>query len=488
MEEADRKGKTDFRRPIDCDGRPAATREESDVRSGQSGSGDIEEAGSRGGNASAADQELSAAATMPSSISRSGISRNPLSSTTSFTQSSTPSAHNIPELDPLARDPKSLRKHYHILHLSLEQYFRRHQANETLSVTLTFARDVRSSYEAQRHLNSLNNAIRKRYGGYFWVLQLHHCGRIHFHLVIPAGFDCHNDTDLEAWARKDRYSPAQKRASMNRALRTESDWWEAKAASHGFGRIEVAPIHSTGEWLSKYLLKRPTGVQLNFLEKRTRFWGCSKHLKAGTIKFSWVSAGAKLGRQRKAAWAATHGCNSLEEVRERFGRHWGYMFLCDMEYARRVSSCSEQVMEPSLTSAGSAASPLSSPAETPPSICLEDDSSCGGAGAPRQDPRSGSDGAVWARRTSAPQGAGSSDRSAAEGGAPDARGADSRAHDCGSRPSTRPAFRWLPDPSGRPQPDVTATIRHRSPANTRILPVKMPSSSAVNDNKKDLAS
>ena len=412
----------------------------------------------------------------------------PLSSSTSLTQSPAPSVHRIPELDPSARDPKSLRKLYYILHLSLEQYFLHHQVEKTLFVTLTFARDIRNSREAHRHLNSLNNAIRKRYGGYFWVLQLQHCGRIHYHLVIPAGFDCYTGTDLEAWSRKDRYTPAYKRASMNPALRAESAWWEANAASHGFGRIEVAPIWSTGERVSKYLLRRPTGVQLNFLQKRTRFWGCSKHMRAGTIKFSWVSAGAKLGRQRMAVWAAKFGCNSLEEVREHFGRHWGYMYFCDTEHARRVSSSSEQVVEPSLTSAGTAASQISPPVSSPCTVVLE-----------KILP---AEAQALRAKSSAPvpkELSGLGGHRPTKGGAGTDRVFEGRPGEALEEPiaeimtadrDTRLSGQALGRHThrGRPQTDVTATARPQLAMNTSPLIAKMPSLSAVQNKSKDLAS
>ena len=258
-------------------------------------------------------------------------------SSTSITQSPPPRV--IPAFDP-SRKPRSLAKSYEILHVSLDNYFRLHPVASTLFVTLTFAKDVRCPKEAYRRLNSLNNDVRKRYTGHFWVLHLHQSGRLHYHLIIPAGFDCHNGTCLEDWYPKNNRSPAQKRASMNPRLRVESYWWQTTARSHGFGIVEVAPIYSNAEAIRNYLLTRPTDSQLSALPPRTRFWGCRKHLKIGTTNFGWVSPGAKMGRQRMAAWAANYGCSSMEEIREHLGPHWGYFYKCDQEHARRVANSS----------------------------------------------------------------------------------------------------------------------------------------------------
>ena len=58
-------------------------------------------------------------------------------------------------------------------------------------------------------------------------------------LCFPVSFDAHIGTDLDAWARRNAHTDAQRKAAMNQALRAESDWWTSKTAAYGFGRVEV---------------------------------------------------------------------------------------------------------------------------------------------------------------------------------------------------------------------------------------------------------
>ena len=128
-----------------------------------------------------------------------------------------------------------------------------------LFVTLTFPKHTRSTKAGHEKLNSLLNAVRKRHKDYLWVLEPQASGSIHYHLLIPVDFDCHDGTDLEAWSEKfvpmenacfhsERFGrtglctrDTYQRSSMSPALRAEDDWWQVAAEAHGFGRVQVAP-------------------------------------------------------------------------------------------------------------------------------------------------------------------------------------------------------------------------------------------------------
>ncbi len=116
---------------------------------------------------------------------------------------------------------------------------------------------------------------------------------------------------------------------MNAELLIESDWWDAAASASKFGRTEVAPIYcDTGEPIRKYLTKQSWRQgDWPFEEtKHFRFWGCSASVKAGTIQFSWNTSAGRQCRQNIKAWAQERGCHSLDEVRKKVGRQWGWYY------------------------------------------------------------------------------------------------------------------------------------------------------------------
>jgi hypothetical protein len=238
---------------------------------------------------------------------------------------------------------KSIAKSQTLLRLTIEQLLRSRGLNHVLFITLTFADDVRSTHEAQRRLNSFLNKIRDRHTGYIWVLQPHASGAIHFHMLLPVDFDAHKGTDVWMWRRTQHASDTAKYSSMNPALREESDWFAVNARLFGFGRSEVAPIYSEKpEAIGNYLARQDwrTG-QWPFVETKSfRFWGCSRHLRAGTMAFSWVSERARVFRAKLREWclSALHVAaddqhrireleeNAFRELHRRFGPRWFLRF------------------------------------------------------------------------------------------------------------------------------------------------------------------
>ena len=237
---------------------------------------------------------------------------------------------------PLARN---IQKSQLLLANVIDNLFVKHTASMILFITLTIP-GVRSTKEAHRRLNSLLNDVRPRYGKYAWVLQPQRSGVIHYHLLVPVTFDTHRGTDLDAWANRTLYDDAARLELMNGYLRAESDWWQARAPLFGFGRIEVAPVYSTGEQVSSYLTTQDwrSGHWPFEEEKSFRFWGCSRSARAGSVKFSWYNLGGQLCRLRLREWAQQKGCNSLEELRTKLGDHWGWQFHYHLEQVLRGDS------------------------------------------------------------------------------------------------------------------------------------------------------
>lgn len=228
-----------------------------------------------------------------------------------------------------APGPRNLAKSFYLLGITIDNLFRRMGVERVLFVTLTFPDHVTSVREAHRRLNSLLNKLRKRYGNFVWVLQPHRSGRIHYHLLIPVQFDCHKGTLLNAWSELKAYSPADRLHAMNPELRAESDWWTKAAEAHGFGVSQVAPVYSDGVRVRKYLQNRRWATQhWPFVERKSiRFWSCSKGLRSGSTNFSWNTTGGKIYRQKLAEYAATENCTSLDQLRRKLGRYWGWYYL-----------------------------------------------------------------------------------------------------------------------------------------------------------------
>ena len=251
----------------------------------------------------------------------------------------------------------AFRNSRRLLELTIETLLDRLGVAQVLFITLTFKKPIRRSTKAaQKELNSLLNTIRERYDGYLWVLEAHMSGGVHYHLLVPVDFDCHDGTDLDAWREKSfpmegQYfrseNPARcgvctrdnyLRNSMNPALRAEADWWQSTATSHGFGRVQVAPIYSNAECMRAYLTKQDWRTRpWPFKERKNiQFWRCSANLRVGNVKFAWATPGARQGREQMAAWARDYyGCESMDDLRCLLGPRWGYIYRCEMVWGKR---------------------------------------------------------------------------------------------------------------------------------------------------------
>jgi len=233
---------------------------------------------------------------------------------------------------------KTFEKSRYLLRQTVESLFNRHHHSRVLFVTLTFPAAVNSVVYAHKRLNSLLNAVRRRYQGYLWVLEPTLNGAVHYHLLIPVNYDLNTPHDLLLWRDRAGFSDDERLREMCPALREDHDWWQENARSHGFGRTTVEPIHSNAEAVAKYLSKAwwADGPWPFIETKHVRFWSCSASLRAGTMKFAWNSPGARKGRHEMQEWAAGNGCASIDELHARLGRHWGFMYKTDRERAERL--------------------------------------------------------------------------------------------------------------------------------------------------------
>ena len=263
----------------------------------------------------------------------------------------------------------SFAKSQFLLNATIDNLIRKHPVTHVIFVTLTFPNKILNPGVAQKKLNSLFNALRKRYGCYVWVLGWHASTGIHYHLLIPVPFDCHTGSDLSAWSSPLGTTTAaidrEQRNAMNPELQAESEWWHDNAPGYGFGRLQVAPIHSNGEAIRKYFLTQAQPAAHALVGVRhVRFWSCSKNLRCGTMRFSWNSTRATQYRALLREWAAEHDCFSWDDLPDCFGPRWFLSFRDFLKNSERDAQASQGTSDAVRQVAGLLIPPDASPSET----------------------------------------------------------------------------------------------------------------------------
>lgn len=187
-------------------------------------------------------------------------------------------------------------------------------------LTLTFADHVTDIREAQRRFNSLRaGVLAERYRDFIVVVERQKNGRIHFHLLVVLSLDIRTGFDFEAIAKQDY-------KSANAGLRSEWAFWRRTAKDYGFGRTELMPVQSTADGIAKYLGKYIAKHidQRREDDKGARLVRYSASARQCSSRFAWTGAKSKLWRKQLAQFATSHGCWSMEMLRERFGPNWAY--------------------------------------------------------------------------------------------------------------------------------------------------------------------
>jgi hypothetical protein len=191
-------------------------------------------------------------------------------------------------------------------------------------LTFTFADDVRAIKEAQRRFNSLNShAMKGRYLAWVAVVQRHHDGRIHLHLVVVSKEDIRTGFDFAAIKRRDY-------RSASAYLRKEWKFWRTTAPKFGFGRTELLPVRTDldrfGAYVARYLAKQ-YGTRRE--EKGARLVRYSKGWRTVHGRFSWVGdrdRKIRADERLEEIFKTLHVRNEVD-AEERWGRGWKRHFL-----------------------------------------------------------------------------------------------------------------------------------------------------------------
>ena len=216
-----------------------------------------------------------------------------------------------------------------ILAESVEKLTKLHPIEKLGFLTLTFKDHVTDPKEAQRRLNSLlTRVIKPRYGRYIGVFERQKNGRIHYHFLVTLPHDIRTGVDFNAIKKRD-YKTAGK------YLRDEWFFWRTTAKKYCFGRTELLPIRSTAQaikyYVGKYISKSVTADK-DRRDKGVRLPRYSKGVKAGNIRFAFISNGATKWRKAVAFFAELlsdhyqQPITELDHITERLGNRWAYKY------------------------------------------------------------------------------------------------------------------------------------------------------------------
>lgn len=246
----------------------------------------------------------------------------------------------IPILNPniSTQSPTDALRSMHRLDLTLERLFKLHPARNILLITSTFQSEVIRG-DAMHRYEKLLRKLRTIGPEYLWVYERGHAGHVHFHLLLVVPFDVQENVDLERYSQISRAALAAKRKLVNRATKELWEKVDAWCVSFGIGRTEVAPLYSPPAAIQRYLLKsvkhnwtnrRVGGVGPEDLDKGTRWWSCSRGIKAVFGQFSMVYSPF---REAVRNYAVLNGYSDLDELRNKEGRHWAYKVIRESSFS-----------------------------------------------------------------------------------------------------------------------------------------------------------
>lgn len=210
-------------------------------------------------------------------------------------------------------------------------------------LTLTFPDNVTDHKEASRRFDNLRRRFLSVYfPNWMLVKERQKRGAWHYHLLV----DCQKDirtgfdfwayrfignlrTSAGAWAVvKDKIKPYQRKMARSACPALRSLWSELpeKVKAYGFGRVELMPIETTVEAVSKYVGKYISKHVDSRTEqdKGVRLFDSSRGFVRSSTKFQWNGEGSKEWRKNVEKFAALVGVDDLEGMSEKFGSRWAY--------------------------------------------------------------------------------------------------------------------------------------------------------------------
>lgn len=255
-------------------------------------------------------------------------------------------SNNCTETPTLAPLVGAEKKRCFSLKLNVEGFVKYHGRDHSAFFTTT-DKDGLHPKEYAKRWHSFMTHESSWVAGYLRVLEPQRNGRPHFHNVTATTFDMKPDQfdweafDLaaKAYDQGDRstFNTMRARYAASAAPELRDLWKETRGekglmARYGLGRCEILPIRKVGaipHYLGSYLeksfdvrLPEWKGVRRFELDRRT-----SQHWKACSLKFSWVSPGAFMWRNRVSQLAFAIGLpqdGDISGLSRKLGRRWAY--------------------------------------------------------------------------------------------------------------------------------------------------------------------
>lgn len=220
---------------------------------------------------------------------------------------------------------KKYRKTATALSYNVQEFSHKYGLENLGFLTLTFKDHVIDFKEASKRFNSLaSNVLNIRYQAWLKVSERCKNGRIHYHLIIALHKDVRTGFNFSQIKNQD-YS------SANKYLKSEWSFWRSTAPKYNFGRTELLPIKSSheaiGRYVGKYIGKHMINREMN--DKGARLVSYSKGCRTMNTKFSWVTPGAALWRNKVKTFvyliSEKTGCEpTFEGLRGQLGSKWAY--------------------------------------------------------------------------------------------------------------------------------------------------------------------
>jgi hypothetical protein len=188
----------------------------------------------------------------------------------------------------------------------------------SLTVTAADCLEVR---EFQDKWHSYLNALKKQLPCGMWTRERQpRSGNWHAHAAVNVGWDIQSDFPREQVA-KGFY------ANVNPKLRALWKCLREKAATHGFGRVELLPLKYSGaacaRYFTKYLTKAVVSEKATGDEKCRLFgvWGGARFVYP---RFSFLSS--RIVQKRKQWLAQALELRDSAGLRQVLGPHWWFHF------------------------------------------------------------------------------------------------------------------------------------------------------------------
>lgn len=194
-------------------------------------------------------------------------------------------------------------------------------------LTLTFGdKHAPCLKEVQRRFHSLRtHVLSDRYErGIFVVERGETRSRLHLHGVVVVGSDIRTGFDFEAVMKRDY-------RSARPAIRSEWAFWRRTAPKYGFGRTELLPVRSTAEGIARYVgsyIKKQILHRIGADKgaRLIRFMNYGPGDRKASSRLAWNSDRAWIWRQKVEAWARLFGMCEYDQIAERCGPRWAYVF------------------------------------------------------------------------------------------------------------------------------------------------------------------